>query len=122
MKTQTFILEKTATGYSAYSPHLPVYSTGETWEEARQNVHEALQLYFNTDQTLPLRLRMDLGQFFQYYKVLNARSLAERIGMNPSLLSQYIQGQKQPSAKQTQRILEGIRQIGKELASLDFKL
>ena len=120
MKPQTFILEKTDTGYSAYSYNLPVYSTGETWEEAKQNVHEALQLYFNTDESLPLRLRMDLGQFFQYYKVLNARSLAERIGMNPSLLSQYIQGQKQPSAKQTQRILEGIRQIGKELASLDF--
>jgi hypothetical protein len=40
--------------------------------------------------------------------------------MNASLLSQYVRGKKQPSKKQAQRILEGIREIGAELASLRF--
>lgn len=61
------------------------------------------------------------AQFFKYYRVLNTRFLAERIGMNPTLLSQYINGHKKPSSAQRQRILEGIRQIGEELAELSFE-
>ena len=99
MKPALFVLEKTDSGYSAYAPELPIYTTGQSWEEAKSNAQEALQLYFDTDRSVPLRLRIDFGQFFQHYKVINARSLAERIGMNPTLLSQYIQGKKQPSPK-----------------------
>jgi hypothetical protein len=52
--------------------------------------------------------------------VLNANFLAQRIGMNATLLSQYVRGVKQPSQKQTQKILQGIQLIGKELSDLDF--
>jgi transcriptional regulator with XRE-family HTH domain len=67
-----------------------------------------------------LRLNLDLKQFFQYYKVLNARFLAQRIGMNPSLLSQYVRGVKRPSPKQTEKIIQGIQGIGRELSDLRF--
>ena len=40
--------------------------------------------------------------------------------MNPALLSQYVQGKKKPSIRQTNKILEGIQQIGKELSELRF--
>jgi hypothetical protein len=40
--------------------------------------------------------------------------------MNPTLLSQYVQGQKKPSEAQTQKILGGIQQIGKELAEINL--
>ncbi len=40
--------------------------------------------------------------------------------MNQSLLAQYIKGIKKPSSSQTQRILKGVQQIGKELASIQF--
>ncbi len=40
--------------------------------------------------------------------------------MNQSLLAQYIKGIKKPSANQTQRILQGVQQIGKELAEIRF--
>jgi DNA-binding transcriptional regulator YdaS (Cro superfamily) len=61
-----------------------------------------------------------LHQFFQYYRVLNARHLAEKIGMNPTLLSQYVSRKKKPSQAQSQRIIDGIQNIGKELAQLSF--
>jgi len=67
-----------------------------------------------------LRLHLDLQQFFKYYKVLNANFLAERIGMNPTLLSQYVRGKKQPSSKQTDKIISGIQSIGKELADIQL--
>ncbi|MFI5164973.1 MAG: helix-turn-helix domain-containing protein, partial [Bacteroidia bacterium] len=62
----------------------------------------------------------DLRLFFQHYKVLNAKFLAERIGMNPTLLSQYVQGKKKPSQQQTEKILKGIKEIARELSGLRF--
>jgi predicted RNase H-like HicB family nuclease len=40
------IIEKTATGYSAYSPDLlGCVSTGETYEEVEQNMREAIAFH-----------------------------------------------------------------------------
>jgi len=63
------------------------------------------------------KYEIDLIMFFQYYKVLNTRFFAAKIGMNHTLLSQYLQGHKKPSASQTEKILLGIHQIGKELSA-----
>jgi len=51
-------------------------------------------------------------------RIINAKFLAKRIGMNETLLSQYVQGTKKPSAKQTGKILNGIHEIGKELINI----
>jgi len=67
-----------------------------------------------------LKFEIDFKQFFQHYKVINAKFLAEKIGMNPSLLSQCVQGHKKPSDKQTEKILGGIHQIGQELAEINL--
>jgi len=40
--------------------------------------------------------------------------------MNPTLLSQYVQGHKKPSDSQIEKILTGIQQIGKELAEINL--
>jgi predicted RNase H-like HicB family nuclease len=40
------IIEKTETGYSAYSPDLPgCVSTGHTWEEVQNNMREAIEFH-----------------------------------------------------------------------------
>jgi len=44
-----------------------------------------------------LKNTLDLPQFFQFYKVINAKALSERTGINQSLLAQYIKGIKKPS-------------------------
>lgn len=117
-------VEKTNTGYSAYSDEMNVFSTGTDVAELHHNLIEALNLAYEdlgfevgADN---LKLNLDLQQFFQYYKVLNANFLAKRIGMNPTLLSQYVRGKKQPSSKQTAKIIQGIQSIGKELAELNL--
>jgi predicted RNase H-like HicB family nuclease len=118
------IVEKTRTGYSAYAEKYPVFTTGKSLEELKANILEAFNLYQGRrgkpiDEE-DLRILLDLPQFFEFYKVINAKALSERIGMNQSLLAQYIKGIKKPSAKQTTRILKGVQQIGKELASIRF--
>jgi hypothetical protein len=90
------IIEKTRTGYSAFAEQLDVFTTGKDIPSLHSNMLEALNLALNdsgyTVTPDNIKLRLDLRQFFQYYKVLNANFLAERIGMNPSLLSQYVRG------------------------------
>jgi predicted RNase H-like HicB family nuclease len=42
------IIEKTETGYSAYSPDLSgCVSTGETYEEVEQNMREAIEFHLD---------------------------------------------------------------------------
>jgi hypothetical protein len=41
--------------------------------------------------------------------------------MNQSLLAQYISGIKKPSGQQTERILSGIRKLGKELSEIHLQ-
>ena len=45
-------------------------------------------------------------------------AIARTTGINERLLSHYANGIKRPSAKQHQKILDGIHQIGKALAKL----
>jgi hypothetical protein len=120
------IVEKTKTGYSAYSEKYPVYTTGKTLDEMKEKMVEALNLFFEKDKKKitekDLKISLDLPQFFEFYKVINAKALSERIGMNQSLLAQYIKGNKRPSATQTQRILMGVQKVGSELAAIRFVL
>lgn len=67
-------------------------------------------------------IKYDLESFFTFYRVINVKALAEKIGMNQSLLAQYIKGKKTPSARQTKRILLGVHQIGRELSEANFLL
>ena len=65
--------------------------------ELYANTEEALSLAFDRDVTREeFQLQIDLPQFFKYYRVLNAKFLAERIGMNPTLLSQYVREPRSP--------------------------
>jgi len=117
------IVEKTGTGFSAYSDEFPIFTTGRTIPELLNNAYEATQLYFEDKYRIGyenIKFEVDFEQFFQYYKVLNSKFLAEKIGMNPTLLSQYVKGHKKPSEKQTEKILTGIHQIGQELSEMNL--
>src|ERR1017187_3356968 len=110
-------IEKTNTGFSAGADKYPVYTAGDSLEEIKSNMVEALNLYFDYKHkpgitTEYIKLTLDIHSFFSFYKVINAKALSERIGMNQSLLAQYISGSRKPSPAQTKRILEGVRQVG----------
>ena len=119
---------KEDSGYSATASikEININTEGETLDELKENVLEAVNLSFEdkgfaytADEIV---LKPDMQSFFDFYKVINAKALSERIGMNQSLLAQYIKGIKKPSPSQAQRILKGVQQVGKELASMQFLL
>jgi hypothetical protein len=97
---------------------------GDTWEELQSMIVDMLNLMFEdlgyTYTIEEVQFEYDLQTFFAHYKVINAKALSERIGMNQSLLAQYIKGIKKPSTAQAQRILTGVQKVGKELAEMRF--
>ncbi|MEX1003139.1 MAG: XRE family transcriptional regulator [Crocinitomicaceae bacterium] len=99
---------------------------GDNWEELQQMIVEMVNLAFEdlgyTYTIEEIKFEYDLESFFDFYKVINAKALSERIGMNQSLLAQYIKGIKKPSVDQTKRILQGVQQIGRELSEVRFLL
>ena len=118
------IVEKTDTGFSAYSIDFPIFTTGRNITDLIDNAQEATSLYY-ADQQITitpenLKFELDFRQFFQYYKVINSKFLADKIGMNATLLSQYVTGHKKPSESQTEKILMGIHQIGQELSEINL--
>jgi len=111
-------------GYSAmceYENYI-IVSVGDTFEELKHDMIAALELTFEPEKISmdQLSFTYDLESFFGFYRVINAKALSKRIGMNQSLLAQYIRGIKKPSPKQTRRILKGVHEIGRELCEVQF--
>lgn len=119
------IIEKTSTGYSAYATKLPVYTTGGNVKELLTNFLEAANFYFTEtrDKTRVARKNLDvkfsIPSFFELYPI-NIRHFANRIGMNYTLLAQYVQGRKKPSEKQALRIVTGLQEVGREMSTVNL--
>ena len=62
--------------------------------------------------------KTELYRLFMAHPELNASAIARRLGISQSLFAQYISGVKKPSEKRRQDILDTIRKIGEELASV----
>ncbi len=124
----TIKITKEASGYSAYGNIEKDFigTQAETMMELKEMALESVNLTYSDKGFVyvvdELKFDYDLESFFSFYKVINAKALSERIGMNQSLLSQYIKGKKNPSPTQTKRILKGVQQIGRELSEASFLL
>jgi hypothetical protein len=124
----TMTVIKEDTGYSSFSEvgNKSIFTDGETFDELKENIIEVVNLTFEDTEfsyTIDeIKFIFDMESFFDFYKVINAKALSERIGMNQSLLAQYIKGIKKPSQVQMKRILTGVQQIGKELSEVRFLL
>lgn len=57
-KILTAIIEREDNGYVALCPEVDVASQGDTVDEARNNLKEALELFFETASVIEIRRRM----------------------------------------------------------------
>ena len=62
----------------------------------------------------------EMQKFFLTHKEINVAEFARSIGMNATLLRNYINGFKKPSAEREQEILEQIHKLGRDLLSARF--
>lgn len=61
-----------------------------------------------------------LYKLFMSFPEINVSALARRLGIQQSLMAQYIGGSKKPSKERQDAILAELRKIGNELMSASF--
>ena len=83
------------------------------WEEIDEDIH--ITSFFVTEEP---DTNNPIAEIFHRFPQLNVSEVARTIGINKSLLSRYIYGIKKPSAQRTEQILEVIRRLGREMASI----
>ncbi|MBR2359528.1 MAG: DUF2442 domain-containing protein [Bacteroidaceae bacterium] len=86
---------------------------GIHWEEIDEDVSYESFEYDNPEPT-------GISRLFLLHPEINASAVARRMGMQQSLLAQYIRGLKKPSDERAQMILDTVRQIGQELSSVSL--
>ena len=58
--------------------------------------------------------RFDVGSFFDYYPI-DVTAFAKYIGMNPSVLRQYVTALREPKQEAIDRIRAGIKKLSEDL-------
>ena len=65
----TVLIEREADGYVSHCPELDIASQGKSIEEARDNLKEALQLFFGTASTEEMSERLHTELFITQVEV-----------------------------------------------------
>lgn len=129
MKKITATLEWTQDGYGAWINELPsVFSFGETVEQAKVELRNAIDLYFQGEKQpqwykdgYEIEIKFDVAALINYYQhIFTKRALSKITGINESLLSQYASGLKKPRRQQRERIEKGLHSLSRELGTISL--
>ena len=88
----------------------------ECYEEAKQDAEE-------NGKTFPIvnfEYKYDLQSFFNYFSFLNVSDIAQRAGINPSLMRQYSRGIKKAGEKTYERLATCMNNITADLQAAVF--
>lgn len=83
------------------------------WDDIDEDIH--ISSFYETaepDENNPI------ADVFRRFPQLNVSEVARTVGINKSLLSRYIYGIKKPSEKRKEQILDSVRKLGREMASI----
>jgi predicted RNase H-like HicB family nuclease len=132
----TAIIEKSKDGfYSVYVddelPGLGLNGQGLSVSEAKGEMLAALDEYKDMlkerGEELPecisnleFEYKYDMQSFFDYFDWINVTKLAEKAGVNDSLLRQYKNGLAFASEKQCAKIQDCLHLLGNELSTVRF--
>ena len=123
-------IEQNKDGYGIYLQHgeYLITSMGETMSELLQNFNEALELTLEGETSKEAEsLRnwkpqfvIDMTYFPELFPAIDVSGLARYIGINPSLMRQYMSGIKKPSVERYKKINKGIHDLGRHYQQTVF--
>ncbi len=90
-----------------------LWEYGIRWEDIDEDISYESFEYDDPEPT-------GISRLFLTHPEINASAVARRMGMQQSLLAQYIRGIKKPSKEREQAILAAIHEIGRELCALSL--
>lgn len=92
-------------------------SARDVMADTYQSLQEVREMKAEEGVTLPeieFDFRFDVGSFFDYYPI-DITAFAKYIGMNASVLRQYVTGHRNPKEGAIKRIREGIDKLSRDL-------
>jgi len=125
------IIEKTSNFYSAYAENVEgIYGTGATVLKTKESILKSLELYVEYNKKkLPkilqgdysVKYRFDAQSLLNYYKGIFTNASLEKItGINQKQIQHYASGLKKPRELQKRKIQTGLRNLAKELQSIEL--
>jgi predicted RNase H-like HicB family nuclease len=127
-------IEFTGGNYCAHAPILlGCVSTGRTLEEMKENIKEAINFHvegslkngdsipdvFKGKYELEFKLSTE-AMLNAYSNVFTKAALSRITGINERQLWHYAAGVRRPRPMQSQRIMQGLHKLGKELTSMEL--
>lgn len=91
----------------------------EAMEDIKVTVNEYKEMKAEEGKEFPdveFDYKLDIGSFFDYYPV-DVTAFARYIGMNASVLRQYVAGLREPRAEQVEKFRKGVQMFANDLAS-----
>jgi len=122
--TMTIIKEDIGYGATGEVGDRFMATIGDTYEELKDMIFECVNFTFEdlgyTYTFDEINIELDLKSFLQFYKILDTKVLSKRVGIEQSILSQYLKGTKQPTLAHKRKIFKGVEKFGKELAEIEY--
>src|SRR3954471_20907448 len=119
MNKLTLVIEKDGTSYLGrvhFDDNLLVDSAKDL-PSLEKKMKKLLWTFHKVEDTgIVFQYKYDLTALFDAFSFLKISNVAEIAGVNPSLLRQYVTGNKQASPTQAKKIEDTIHMIAKELA------
>lgn len=133
MKT-TALIEKGKDGtFTIFTSELEstIIGEGNTVDEAKKSFLESYVEFINFFKEDGLKLpeelknvsfdfKYDISSLFDHYSFINVSKFAKKAGINSSLMRQYKSGNTSISEKQVLKIQNQLREIGKELSTINL--
>lgn len=98
------------------TPHEAKVDMLQSYEE----IKELLLAEGKTPVELEFIYHYDMKSFFEYFNFLNVSKVAERAGINPSLMRKYTSGVANAGEGQYLKLQKAIREIASELSVANF--
>ncbi|HEY9184780.1 MAG TPA: type II toxin-antitoxin system HicB family antitoxin [Salegentibacter sp.] len=134
MKKIEVFVEKANDGiYWGSIQNLPggVSSYGNSLDELKQNLKAAFKDYLDVgrelnedwvqeiEQLTEFEYQLDIASFFKLLPI-KISAIAEKTGINPSLMRQYASGKANVSEKRAREIEKAIHELGEDLLSVSL--
>lgn len=116
MKRQELIIEKAEKGFFGriqLDDNL-IIEEGSSIVAIEKSIKKIVRKLHHIEIT-EFDIKYDLSSLFETFSYLKISSVAEKAGVNPGLLRQYVSGVKFPSALQAAKIETTIHEISEEL-------
>lgn len=121
MKKITVIVEKADEGFFGrilYKDDL-ILDEASNLDALGKSIRKLMKRNHGVDtDSIQIEYKYDLSALFEQFSYLKITTVAEKAGINASLLRSYVSGIKHASATQAKKIEDTIHQLGKDLLTV----